>query len=148
MAIWDAELTDSLSRKYEKCKQLSLEVKENESKLLEKLEMAQQQIKAQEQRYDKLKNHALFQLEGWVLTAGIVLEIVVLNELFLLRRANAKLETLTRTHANDLKKLQAQLKKEEISRQSLNEQLAQKSKENEELVKICDELINQGPDGS
>ena len=123
-------------------------MKENESKLLEKLEMAQQQIKAQEQRYDKLKNHALFQLEGWVLTAGIFLEIVVLNELFLLRRANAKLETLTRTHANDLKKLQAQLKKEEISRQSLNEQLAQKSKENEELVKICDELINQGPDGS
>lgn len=47
-----------------------------------------------------------------------------------------------------MKKLTAQMKKEEISRQSLMEQLSQKTKENEELVKICDELINQGPDGS
>lgn len=62
--------------------------------------------------------------------------------------ANAKLETLSKSHINELKKLQAQLKKEEISRQSINEQLAQKTKENAELVKICDELINNGPDGS
>lgn len=34
------------------------------------------------------------------------------------------------------------LKKEEISKASLTEQLMQKTKENEELVKICDELIN------
>lgn len=47
-----------------------------------------------------------------------------------------------------MKKLTAQLKKEEISRQSIMEQLAQKTKENEELVKICDELINNGGDGS
>lgn len=40
-----------------------MEVKENESKLIEKLEFAQQQIKAQELRYDKLKSHALQQLE-------------------------------------------------------------------------------------
>lgn len=62
--------------------------------------------------------------------------------------ANAKLETLTRNHSLEMKKLTAQMKKEEISRQSLMEQLSQKTKENEELVKICDELINQGPDGS
>lgn len=47
-----------------------------------------------------------------------------------------------------MKKLTAQLKKEEISRQSIMEQLAQKTKENEELVKICDELINNGGDAS
>lgn len=47
-----------------------------------------------------------------------------------------------------MKKITAQLKKEEISRQSTMEQLAQKTKENEELVKICDELINNGADGS
>lgn len=62
--------------------------------------------------------------------------------------ANAKLEALNKAHSNDMKKLTAQLKKEEISRQSIMEQLAQKSKENEELVKICDELINNGADGS
>lgn len=49
--------------KYEKSKQLTLEIKENETKLLEKLEFAQQQMKLQEQRYDKLKNHAFTQLE-------------------------------------------------------------------------------------
>lgn len=53
-----------LFSKYEKSKQTATEVKDNESKLMEKLEFAQQQIKAQELRYDKLKNHALSQLEG------------------------------------------------------------------------------------
>lgn len=62
--------------------------------------------------------------------------------------ANSKLEALTRNHSLEMKKLTAQMKKEEISRQSMMEQLAQKTKENDELVKICDELINQGPDGS
>lgn len=62
--------------------------------------------------------------------------------------ANSKLEALTRNHALDMKKLTAQLKKEEVSRQSIMEQLSQKTKENEELVKICDELINNSPDGN
>ncbi|XP_055314286.1 uncharacterized protein LOC129575221 [Sitodiplosis mosellana] len=115
-----------LHLKYEKSKQMALEVKDSEAKLIEKLEFSQQQMKLQEQRYDKLKNHALSQLEG----------------------ANAKLETLTKAHTNEMKKLMAQLKKEEISRLSITEQLAQKTKENDELVKICDELINNGSDGS
>lgn len=53
-----------LYRKYERCKQVSAELKDNESKLLERLEFTQQQIKAQELRYEKLKCHALSQLEG------------------------------------------------------------------------------------
>lgn len=68
--------------------------------------------------------------------------------LIIIYSANAKLETLNKAHMNEIKKLTAQLKKEEISRQSIMEQLAQKTKENEELVKICDELINNGADGS
>lgn len=52
--------------KYEKSKQLAIEVKDSEAKLVEKLEFCQQQMKLQEQRYDKLKNHALSQLEGYV----------------------------------------------------------------------------------
>lgn len=50
--------------KYEKCKQTTVEMKEKEAQLKEKLEFSQQQMKLQEQRYDKLKNHALSQLEG------------------------------------------------------------------------------------
>lgn len=49
--------------KYEKSKQMALEVREKEAKLIEKLDFCQQQMKLQEQRYDKLKNHALTQLE-------------------------------------------------------------------------------------
>ena len=52
-----------------------------------------------------------------------------------------KLAEMLRNHQAEVTKLKAQLKKEEISRASINEQLIQKSKENEELVKICDELI-------
>lgn len=55
--------------------------------------------------------------------------------------ANTKLESLTKCHAIDLTRLKASLKKEEVSKQSIAEQLNQKTKENEELVKICDELI-------
>lgn len=63
-------------------------------------------------------------------------------------RANAKLDELSTKHNIELTKLKAQLKKEEIARASLHEQLQQKQKENEELVKICDELINGGTGGS
>lgn len=48
---------------------------------------------------------------------------------------------MLRNHQAEVTKLKAQLKKEEISRASVHEQLIQKSKENAELVKICDELI-------
>lgn len=45
---------------------MALEVRENESKLEEQIEFCRQQMKLQEQRYDKLKNHALTQLEKYV----------------------------------------------------------------------------------
>lgn len=45
---------------------MALEVRDKEAKLIEKLDFCQQQMKLQEQRYDKLKNHALAQLERWV----------------------------------------------------------------------------------
>lgn len=38
-------------------------------------------------------------------------------------------------------KLKANLRKAELASQSATEQLQQKTRENEELVKICDELI-------
>lgn len=39
-------------------------------------------------------------------------------------------------------KLKAQIKREEIYKTAVQEELSQKKKENEELVKICDELIS------
>uniref|UniRef100_A0A182LT92 Transforming acidic coiled-coil-containing protein C-terminal domain-containing protein n=1 Tax=Anopheles culicifacies TaxID=139723 RepID=A0A182LT92_9DIPT len=57
--------------------------------------------------------------------------------------ANTKIDEALRNHSQESAKLKAQIKKEELYRISINEQLIQKSKENEELVKICDELISE-----
>lgn len=56
--------------------------------------------------------------------------------------ANAKLEQQTRTIASENTKLKAQIKREEIHKTAVQEELLQKKKQNEELVKICDELIS------
>jgi len=60
---------------------------------------------------------------------------------FFVCSANNKLDSLTKNHAQEITRLKALLKKEEVSRLSTKEQLQQKTRENEELVKICDELI-------
>lgn len=49
---------------------------------------------------------------------------------------------MTRTHHTNSSKLRVSLKREEIARTALEEQLKQKIKENAELMKICDELIS------
>lgn len=61
---------------------------------------------------------------------------------FIYFRANSTLAEINRNHHAEVTKLKAHLKKEEISSESIKEQLIQKTKENSELVKICDELIN------
>nr|XP_013114753.1 unnamed protein product [Stomoxys calcitrans] len=106
--------------KYEKSKEMTCQLKANEEGLIAENRKNAENLRLQEQRYDKMKNHAMQQLEI----------------------ANKKLECLTREHTMEITKLKALLKKEEIARSSMSEQLAQKSKENAELVKICDELIS------
>lgn len=49
--------------KYEKCKKLVFDYQANESKLVEELEFRKQQMEMAEQRYDKLKDHAMKQLD-------------------------------------------------------------------------------------
>lgn len=49
---------------------------------------------------------------------------------------------MTRTHHTDNAKLRLNLKREEITRTAMQDQLNQKCKENQELMKICDELIS------
>lgn len=55
--------------------------------------------------------------------------------------ANSTLEEQEKNNGRENSRLKALLKIEEVSRNTIQEQLLQKCKENEELVKICDELI-------
>ncbi|XP_037730767.1 uncharacterized protein LOC119561016 isoform X3 [Drosophila subpulchrella] len=113
--------------KYEKSKEMTTQLKNNEESLLAERRQMMDNLRLQEQRYDKMKNHAMQQLEI----------------------ANKKLDTYAREHADESKKLKALLKKEEISRVSMTEQLQQKSRENADLLKICEELIyGKGQGGS
>ncbi|XP_041450849.1 titin [Drosophila obscura] len=113
--------------KYEKSKEMTSQLKHSEDTLLTDKKQLMENLRLQEQRYEKMKSHAMQQLEI----------------------ANKKLDTNTREHADEVKKLKALLKKEEVSRVSTAEQLQQKSRENADLLKICEELIyGKGQGGS
>nr|XP_017031198.1 transforming acidic coiled-coil-containing protein 1 isoform X6 [Drosophila kikkawai]XP_017031199.1 transforming acidic coiled-coil-containing protein 1 isoform X6 [Drosophila kikkawai] len=113
--------------KYEKSKEMTTQLKLNEESLQAERKQMMDNLRMQEQRYDKMKSHAMQQLEI----------------------ANKKLDHITREHADEVKKLKALLKKEEISRVSMTEQLQQKTRENADLLKICEELIyGKGQGGS
>lgn len=58
-------------------------------------------------------------------------------------RANQDLETFTQKHQQENAKLKAIIKKLEVKSKSLEETLEQKTKENQALTAICDELINK-----
>lgn len=111
-----------LHAKYERMKIITAEYKEREEELVNERNRFEEALRMQEKRYENMKGHAMTQLET----------------------ANNKLSELVRNHAQEVTKLKALLKKEEIYRASVNEQLNQKARENEELVKICEELINGG----
>ncbi|KXJ79401.1 hypothetical protein RP20_CCG001095 [Aedes albopictus] len=111
-----------LHAKYERMKVITVEYKEREEELINERNRFEESLRMQEKRYENMKSHAMAQLDI----------------------ANNKLAELVRNHAQEVTKLKALLKKEEIYRASVNEQLSQKSRENEELVKICEELINGG----
>uniref|UniRef100_A0A1A9UR60 Transforming acidic coiled-coil-containing protein C-terminal domain-containing protein n=1 Tax=Glossina austeni TaxID=7395 RepID=A0A1A9UR60_GLOAU len=119
LASLEATFSD-LHVKYEKSKEMTFQLKSNEEALLAERRRTLENLRLQEQRYDKMKSHAMQQLEI----------------------ANKKLESLTKDHAIEATKLKALLKKQEIAHSSITEQLMQKTKENAELMKICDELIS------
>ncbi|EDV94832.1 GH17506 [Drosophila grimshawi] len=113
--------------KYEKSKEMTSHLKQIEENLLEEKKKVMDKLRQQEQRYEQMKSHAMQQMEI----------------------ANKKLVTLTKEHTDEVKKLKALLKKEEVSRISTAEQLQQKSRENADLLKICEELIyDKGQGGS
>jgi predicted nuclease with TOPRIM domain len=60
----------------------------------------------------------------------------------ILYSANQELKFVCRSQQIETAKLKAMLKKTEVKSSSLEEMLEQKVKENQELIYICDELIN------
>lgn len=106
-------------QKYERSKQVIQGFKTNEEVLKASLTDYSTTLTKQEDKYDKLKAHAMSQLES----------------------ANQELDSLRRSQQLEISKLKAMLKKSDVKITSLEESLEQKTKENSELVGICDELI-------
>ncbi|XP_037040800.1 transforming acidic coiled-coil-containing protein 3-like isoform X2 [Bradysia coprophila] len=109
-----------LHMKFERNVQYTGQLQEKVTSTAEDKAKAEDLLRQQEFRYDKMKSHTMQQFDI----------------------ANTKLEQQTRTISLDNTKLRAQIKREEIHKNAVAEELSQKKKENEELVKICDELIS------
>lgn len=107
--------------KYERCKVIIQGYKSNEETLKRTVEENNDAIQKLEARYETLRQHAMQQLN----------------------KANAELDSVKKAHQAEILKLNAMLKKSEVHASSLQESLAQKIKDNEELTAICDELINK-----
>ncbi|XP_055569408.1 transforming acidic coiled-coil-containing protein 3 isoform X1 [Falco biarmicus] len=108
-----------LFKRFEKQKEALEGYHKNEEALKKCAEEYLARIKKEEQRYQALKAHAEEKLHR-------------ANEEIAQVRSKAKSETAA---------LQASLRKEQMRIQSLERSLEQKAKENDELTKICDDLI-------
>uniref|UniRef100_A0A803J6S8 Transforming acidic coiled-coil-containing protein 3 n=1 Tax=Xenopus tropicalis TaxID=8364 RepID=A0A803J6S8_XENTR len=106
-------------KRFEKQKEVLEGYRKNEEALKKCVEDYLARIKKEEQRYQALKAHAEEKLNR-------------ANEEIAHVRSKAKAEATA---------LQATLRKEQMKTQSLERSLEQKSKENDELTKICDDLI-------
>lgn len=120
LSSMESSFNDLLS-KYEKCKSLLLEVKDREKVFEQKLTDYESGMKKYESLYNEIKT---------VTTEA-------------LNKANESLENANKNHNVEIKKLNASIKKHEITISSLQESLAQKTRDNEELTRICDQLINE-----
>ncbi|XP_071609389.1 transforming acidic coiled-coil-containing protein 3 isoform X2 [Heliangelus exortis] len=108
-----------LFKRFEKQKDVLEGYRKNEEALKRCVEDYVARIKKEEQRYQVLKAHAEEKLQQ-------------ANEEIAQVRSKANSETAA---------LQASVRKEQMRIQSLEKSLEQKTKENDELTKICDDLI-------
>jgi len=106
-------------RKYERTKQVVVEVKKNEEQLKQFVEEYKDKLQKAEQKYNMLKGHASDKLE----------------------EANREIDNIRSGQDAEKVKLNAIVQKTEMKVRNLERTVAQKTKENEELTKICDELI-------
>merc|ERR1719300_401984 len=112
---------DDLHRKYERTKEVVAGFKTNEDVLKSTVEDLSNRYKKGEERYELLKTHAETKL----------------NE------ANSRIAEIQRSKSAEIAKLTALLKKSEMRLASLERSLEQKTRENQELTTICDELIGK-----
>ena len=69
--------------------------------------------------------------------------VIDLNALFFSHSAQQEMDSMKRNLESETSRVKAVLKKTEMRLASLEKTLDQKTKENEELTKLCDELINK-----
>ena len=108
-----------MHKKYERTKEVINALKSNEDNLKANVTDLSTRFKKGEERYDLLKTHAETKLE----------------------EANKKLGEVKNSKAAEIAKLKALLRKAELAVSSLEKQVDQKNRENQELTTICDELI-------
>ncbi|XP_045527926.1 intracellular protein transport protein USO1-like [Pieris brassicae] len=120
LASMESSFNDLLT-KYEKCKSVVMESKGREEILNKKIDEYDEGMKKYEELYNTLKQATTDNLQ----------------------KANEMLENLKKSHNVEITKMNATIKKQEIMISSLQESLAQKTKDNEGLTRICDQLINQ-----
>ncbi|XP_073430529.1 transforming acidic coiled-coil-containing protein 3 isoform X2 [Dendrobates tinctorius] len=108
-----------LFKRFEKQKDVLEGYRKNEEALKKCVEDYLARIKKEEQRYQALKAHAEEKLN----------------------RANEEIAQVRSKAKGEATALQAALRKEQMKIQSLERSLEQKTKENDELTKICDDLI-------
>ncbi|XP_046971511.1 transforming acidic coiled-coil-containing protein 2-like [Vanessa cardui] len=112
---------NDLLTKYEKCKTLILDSKERERVLNLKIVEYEAGLEKYEILYNNLKQVTADNLD----------------------KANETLDNIKKAHNVEITKLNATIKKHEIMISSLQESLIQKTRDNEELTRICDQLINE-----
>ncbi|KAM3959298.1 uncharacterized protein ACR2FA_006603 [Aphomia sociella] len=120
LASMEVSFSD-LHSKYEKSKQIILTCKANEDTYKKSIKEFEENLSKMQSNYELLKQHATSKLN----------------------HANQELEKMNRAHEADVVKLNAMIKRKELHITSLEETLTQKTKANEELTAICDELINK-----
>merc|ERR1712079_156331 len=108
-----------LHRKYERTKEVIAGFESNEDVLKASLEDLSSKYRKEEERYEVLRSHAEMKLE----------------------EANSRISELQRSKAAEIAKLTALLRKSEMRISSLERSVEQKTRENQELTTICDELI-------
>ncbi|CAD0204053.1 unnamed protein product [Chrysodeixis includens] len=112
---------NDLHSKYEKSKHILLNCKANEEAYMKSIASFEENLSKMQKNYELLKQHATSKLN----------------------HANQELEKMSKLHEVEILKLNAMIKRKELHIASLEESLAQKTKANEELTAIFDELINK-----
>lgn len=120
LSSMESSFNDLLS-KYEKCKSVILETKDREKIYEQKMSEYQAAVKKYEELYGNLKQ----------MTTDA------------LNKANETLDNLKKSYNIEATKLNATVKKHEITIASLQESLVQKTRDNEELMRLYDQLISE-----